>query len=235
MMARWTSYLTLTTLIALLVTACAGPVQPTETALPTLVSERPSATPTAVQATVSPTAMPPTVTPEPTSTPEPTEELATESGSLGDWGPVQTREILALGVRFDLPEEFQGLPSDLDGEMAYASSDVPDVQVGVMWRDLEPPMEPEAALLPTPSRVLASEPIETAWGNGRLITLEVLGMAEEGQEAPVVGVERHVLVVRTNDDPPRAVDFYLRASSETQLEAYAGLLEGVLETATFDE
>ena len=230
-MARWTDHLILTTLIAVLVTACAGPT----TALPTTVPERPSSTTTAVPATASPRAVPPTVTPMPTNKPEPTQELATESGSPAGWGPAQTREILALGLRFDLPESFQGLPSDLDGQMAYRSPDLPDVQVGVMWRDLEPPMEPEAALLPTPSRVLASDPIDTAWGSGRVITLELLGMADEGHEAPVVGVARHVLLVRTDVPGRRAVDFYLRAPGEKQLEAYAGLLDGMLESATFDE
>ncbi len=214
-------------LVTLLVVACAVPgQQPTPT--------QPPATPPPT-ATAEPSPIPPTATVVSTDTPSATEEAAADSTPQVGEQPTETREIMALGLRFELPEDFQGMPSDLDGQMAYVSRRAPGIQVGVMWRDLEPPMEPEAALLPTPSRVLASDPFEAPWGNGRVVTLELLGAAEEGQEAPVVAVSRHVLVVRTEDGGRRAVDFFLRAPDEQQLEAYVGLLDGMLDTAEFIE
>jgi len=172
---------------------------------------------------------------------EPALRLALESASWEDdrplvaWGAMREVKVAALGLRFELPESFQGLPSDLDGQLAFASRDVPNVQVGVLWSDLEPPMEPEAAVLPTPSRVVASEPVELLLGSGRLITLEVLGIADEGEEAPVLAVERHMLLVVTSDEGRRAIDLYLRAPDYKQLEAYAEVLDGMVETAEFVE
>lgn len=167
--------------------------------------------------------------------------MAVETAAWGDgqpaaeWGSMQERTVEAIGLRFMLPARFQGMPSDLDGQYVYASPDLPGVQVGVLWCRLDPPTEAEAALLPTPSRVLDSQPVELGGGSGRMVTLELLGAAEEGQEAPVVGVERHLLVVRTDDQGRLGVSIYMRAPELDQLEASGDLLESVIASVSFGE
>jgi len=151
-----------------------------------------------------------------------------------DWGQPTERVIESIGMRFDLPESFQGRPSDLDGQYAYAHRDDPNLQVSVEWARLEPPMEPEAALLPTPARVLKSEPVELAWGTGRLVTLELLGMADEGEVAPVVGASKHLLVVRTDAEGRLGISIALRAPELDQLETNLDLLDAIIASVRFE-
>jgi hypothetical protein len=100
------------------------------------------------------------------------------------------------------------------------------LRLGVRWADLEPPQEPEAALLPQPAQILDSEPVDLTWGSGRRFTVEVYGQAPGGDEqAPVQAVETHVLVVVELAGGRRAFDVYVEAPGAGQL----GILEAVLQ------
>lgn len=223
------------TLVALAALTLASCVPDTPTEVPTwpTASSPPSVTPL-------PTYQPAESTSEPMQEPPATEASKPEGDETGvvasaGWGQPTERVITAIGMRFLLPEGFQGRPTDLDGQHAYAFRDDPNLQVGVEWVLLEPPMEPEAALLPSPSRVLASEPVELDWGSGRLVTLELLGVADEGEAAPVVGATEQLLVVRTDDGGRLGVSVYLRALEMDQLEANADLLDEVIASVRFEE
>jgi hypothetical protein len=92
------------------------------------------------------------------------------------------------------------------------------LRLGVQWADLEPPQEPEAALLPKPATTLESHPVDLGWGSGRWFTVQVFAEAAEGAgQAPVVAVENHVLVVVQRDGARRAIDVYASAPTGEQL------------------
>jgi hypothetical protein len=48
----------------------------------------------------------------------------------------------------------------LEPEWAWAPDGADSLRIGVNWMDIQPPQEVEAAMLPTPSQVIHSEPIE---------------------------------------------------------------------------
>jgi hypothetical protein len=100
----------------------------------------------------------------------------------------------------------------------WAAPDDEALRLGVRWADLEPPQEPEAAMLPKPAQILESWPVELSWGSGRWFTMEVYEEAEEGAgQAPVKAVEYHVLVVVDRDGGRRAIDVYASAPTGDQL------------------
>ncbi len=238
-----TSVRSILTILAAVALAACAPVTPTPVpgwptaSAPPAVTALPTTAPTDEPTpTDLPTAEP---TAEPTQEPPVAGDHEPEGGDAdmvasADWGQLTERVIEAIGMRFDLPEGFQGRPSDLEGQYIYAYRDDPNLQVSVEWARLEPPMEPEAVLLPSPSRVLKSEPMELAWGTGRLVTLELLGSADEGQVAPVVGASKHLLVVRTDDQGRLGISIALRAPELDQLEANLDLLDAIIASVSFE-
>jgi hypothetical protein len=114
--------------------------------------------------------------------------------------------IEEAGIFFDLDSIWQRI----EPEWIWARNDSSPGTIGVSWLDIEPPMEPEPALLPGNSRILESETIDLEWGFARDFTMEIFGEVEPGNdaEAPVIALEYHVLVQVAWNEKRRAYDFY---------------------------
>jgi hypothetical protein len=136
----------------------------------------------------------------------------------------QRAQIAEAGLSLDVPTTW--IQIDV---ATWAALEDDAMRLGVRWADLEPPQEPEAALLPQPAQILESQPMELPWGSGRQFTVEVYGEAEEGAgQAPVESVETHVLVVVERDGARRAIDVYTQASSAGQLAEIEDVLQRAL-------
>jgi len=135
-----------------------------------------------------------------------------------------TITIDEAGISFDLDSIWQRV----EPEWIWARNDSTPGTIGVAWIDIEPPMEPEPALLPGNSRILESETIDLEWGFARDFTMEIFGEVEPGNdaEAPVIALEYHVLVQVTWDEKRRAYDFF---SSHPDREGLENLIPVVLE------
>jgi hypothetical protein len=88
-------------------------------------------------------------------------------------------------------------------------------------------------MLPTPSQVIHSEPIELDWASGRLFTIKVYASAAQGGDtrAPVQSVETHVIVVVNLGDTRRALSFYASGQTAEQLATLDASLQQMLETS----
>jgi hypothetical protein len=147
----------------------------------------------------------------------------------GSTGPYQSVEILQAGISFHLPVTWQrGGPA-----WTWSPNGVDQPSVGMRWIDLQPPMEPEASLLPRPSQILCSQPIELPWASGRSFTVAVYGPVPEGgdAQAPVKSVETHILVVAASDGSRRAYDFYAAGTTAKQLGTVQPVLDQMLTSA----
>ena len=136
-----------------------------------------------------------------------------------------------IRLRFEAPVVWQRL----DPEWAWTSDANGEMQVGVNWAYLEPPLEMEAALLPQPAQILAAEPMATALGEGRTFTLETYGEAapSDGNDAkaPVQTVETHVLVAVEQNGQRLGVDFYASAPTAEQLAELDDALQVLISSA----
>lgn len=141
----------------------------------------------------------------------------------------QKVDIPEAGLVFEVPVGWQRLET----EWAWSPDDANGLRIGVNWMDIQPPQEVEAAMLPAPSQVIHSEPVELGWGSGRRFTLEVYAPAAQGSDtqAPVQSVETHVLVVVSLRDTRRAFDFYAIGQTAEQLAILEPSLQHVLETS----
>ncbi|NOR83667.1 MAG: hypothetical protein GQ526_09260 [Ardenticatenales bacterium] len=121
----------------------------------------------------------------------------------------------------------------LEPEWAWAPDGGNSLRIGVNWMDIRPPQEAEAAMLPTPSQVIHSEPIELDWASGRLFTVEVYSSAAQGDDtrAPVQSVETHVIFVVNLGDTRLAFDFYASGQTAEQLAVLDPSLQHMLETS----
>ncbi len=133
-------------------------------------------------------------------------------------------QVAEAGLSLEVPATWTQIDA-----ATWAAPEDDAMRLGVQWADLEPPQEPEAALLPQPAQILESQPMELPWGSGRQFTVEVYGEAEEGAgQAPVQSVEIHVLVVVERDGARRAIDVYTQASSAGQLAEIEDVLQRAL-------
>jgi hypothetical protein len=133
------------------------------------------------------------------------------------------------GIGFEVPGNWQQ-----EGKEWIWSPDGPaGPRVGLNWIDLQGPGEPEAALLPRPSQILGSQPIELPWASGRSFTVSVYGPAPEGgdAQAPIQSVETHVLVVVIGHGTRRAYDFYAAGSTAKELDTVQPVLDEILTSA----
>jgi hypothetical protein len=181
----------------------------------------------------------PAVTETPTAAPAPTESpipADTASPEQEPWS-YQTIDIEEIGLRFEVPAGWDRVGS----EWAWAppgrgAQVIQRLIIGVHWATLAPPQEPEAVLLPGPSEIVDSEPVEVGWGGGRSYTLEVLESAPEdgGTRAPVSSVETHVIIVVPRDGGRLGVDFYARADDSEQLEDIQPFLEHMVDSSMME-
>lgn len=220
---RFYAGLVLALFLAFLMAGC-GEVTPEATATP----EPPDATATPVDV-VDDVA-------EPTATPDAQPDPADESTPTSDVGDapteeaVQTVAIPPADLQVAVPETWVRL----EPGWIWAPDAEADSRVGVAWADLQPPQEPEAALLPENAQIVDSVLVDLAWGQGRQFLVEVYGEApQEGdQQAPVVSVETHVLVVVTQDSGRVAYDFFATAPTLEQLESIEPILHQMLASVT---
>jgi hypothetical protein len=147
-------------------------------------------------------------------------------------------EIAGTGLSFEVPNgwfriepEWAWMPPD-----AQHPGEESALRLGGVWTDLQPPIEPEAALLPQPSQVLYSEEATLSWGQGQRFLVEVYGPAAQGSDAqaPVESVELHVLVVVDRDGARRAFDLYARGASMEDLGTLEPLLQRMLDSSRLE-
>lgn len=141
----------------------------------------------------------------------------------------QEVNIPEAGLVFEVPAGWLRL----EPEWAWAPDGANSLRLGVTWMDVQPPQEVEAALLPTPSQVIDSEPVELGWASGRRFTVEVYAPAVQGDgtRAPVQSVEMHVILVVSLGDTRRAIDFYAIGQTAEQLAILEPSLQHMLETS----
>ena len=201
-------------LLALVLVGCGlasnGDGEPDTAPTPTTEVMEPSATPT--ETTLAPTATQPPV--------EPTEEVPLVYGGV---------DVSDAGLTFEVPDSW----IRLEPEWTWAPEPDAGLQIGVNWLDLEPPQEAEAAMLPSPSEVVSSEPIDLAFGSGRRVVINVLAPATEGgdAQAPVESTQIHVLITLVEDDTRRAYDFYAVGHDGDQLAVIDPVLQHMLDSA----
>jgi hypothetical protein len=169
--------------------------------------------------------------------PAPSESAPTQAGSTVTPGQLSADtpagyravEIPEAGIGFDVPGTWQ----QAGQEWAWSPQDADGERVGLSWIDLQPPMEAEAALLPRPSQILGSQPVELAWASGRSFTVAVYGPVAAGREAqaPVQSVQTHVLVVASGEGSRRAYDFYAAGPTVEALDTLQIVLDRMLTTA----
>ena len=144
----------------------------------------------------------------------------------------QRVEIADTGLSFEVPVGWLRLAP----AWAWVPAEGSGLRLGVNWMDLQPPMKPEAAMLPSPSQVLSSEQVVLSWGQGRCVVLEVYVPAAQGGDAkaPVESVEIHVLVVVNQEGVRRGYGLYVRGDTAEELAGLEPLLGRVLETSTLE-
>lgn len=140
-------------------------------------------------------------------------------------------ELSEANLALEVPAAWQSRPQELD--QAWVADGLDRFRLGVRWTELQPPMEIEAALLPQPAQVLASEPVELSWGSGRRVTLELYGPAAEGgdEQAPVASVETHILITAEIGGTRYGYDLYAAAPTAEGLEQLAPLLQHMVDTS----
>jgi len=138
-----------------------------------------------------------------------------------------------LGLTFEVPADWTQFEPDL----AWTPEPGGELRLAVTWTELEPPMEPEAVLLPSPSQIMDSEPIDLAWTKGRRFSLKVFGPEGEGSdsEAAVASVQTHVLLSLDAGGDRLGVDLYASAPSAEALKQLEPALQHALESALWAE
>lgn len=174
-----------------------------------------------VEATAAPS---PTATPQATPTPMPPAPGNVEISSAV--------QIADAGLTVEVPGGWLRIEPDWAWKPDAESRSL----LGVKWVDLQPPMQAEAALLPSPSQIVQSEAVYPAWGGGRSFTLEVYGEAAPGGgKAPVTAVETHILIVVDRDGARRAYDLYASGGTADELAALQPTLKHMLDSAALGE
>jgi len=145
----------------------------------------------------------------------------------GEIGAYQKIEVPELDLMYEIPANwYQGV----NGEIWF-TDETPGAFIGVKWLDLEAPQEPEAVLLPHPSRTIFSGDFDLDGVAGRMIGLETYAHVSEGDEkASVVTVETHVIAVVVSDNQRRALDVYVGADSQAELESIVAVYQHLLGT-----
>jgi hypothetical protein len=158
-------------------------------------------------------------------TPEATEPPASDGMSF------QVVEIPQVGLSFEMPADWQRIES----EWAWAPGSESALRLGVNGVGLEPPMEPEAVLLPNHAQILDAVPIQLAWGEGRRFLLERYAPAAESDgaevKAPIEAVEMHALSVIELDGESLGLDLYASAPTAEALAGMEPLFQHVVGTA----
>jgi hypothetical protein len=133
------------------------------------------------------------------------------------------------GLSVEVPSSWQRL----ERAWAWSGDGAAVPRVEVVWRELPPPLEAEAAMLPSPAQILESTPITLGWGTGRRVTLEIYGSqpVSGAARAPVLAVETHVLIVVPRDGSRYAYDFAAHARTADDLRAVHVVLQHMVDSS----
>jgi hypothetical protein len=145
----------------------------------------------------------------------------------------QTVNVPDLGLTFEVPAGWR----QPEPRLAWTPEDGSVLRLGFNGVALEPPTEPEPALLPQLAQILESERVDLEWAEGRSFTLEVYRPAvEDGDtKAPVESVQEHVLVVLKRGEGLLGLDFYASAPDVEALSSLEPALRRMLDTVTLAE
>jgi hypothetical protein len=134
--------------------------------------------------------------------------------------------VAEAGLSLELPAGWAPLEPGTWSAPGDASA-----HLGVVAIAVQPPVEPEAALLPQPGQVLDSWALSLPWASGRAFVVEVYGEAVQGDgKAPVEAVEMHALFVLDQDGARRAIDICASAPTADRLNALRPAFEHALES-----
>ena len=168
---------------------------------------------------------------DPTPTVDVPEEEASDGDAPNGEAPLDyvTVDVPEAGLSFEVP----GGWSRLDPDWRWVPEAGVSQQIGVIWAALEPPQEAEAVVLPSPSEVVSSEPVELAFGEGRRVVLNVFapGTEESDEQAPVEAVEAHVLITVVQGGVRRAFSFFASAPDQAALAELEPMLEHMVASA----
>ncbi len=157
------------------------------------------------------------------------QEAEEETSSVPAYRPVSVPQI---GLSFEVPADWQ----QLDPETAWAPGPDSDHRLALNGVELEPPMEPEALMLPNDAQIIESQPIDLGWAKGRRFTLEVYASAaQQGEEAAVESVQTHTLITIAQGEKRLGLDFYTVAPSIEGLQELEPVLQRMLDTAQLAE
>jgi hypothetical protein len=138
-------------------------------------------------------------------------------------------DISEAGLSFEVPVSWERL-----GEAwAWSPDGAEWPRVELLWRELPPPLEAEAAMLPSPASILESTPVTLQWAAGRRVTLEIYGSQplSDDARAPILAVETHVLVVVPHNGSRYAYDFAACARMAEELARPQVVLHQMLESS----
>jgi hypothetical protein len=153
-------------------------------------------------------------------------------GSTSSAPAYQQVTIPEMGLSFEVPADWQ----QLEPEMAWTPDESGERRLALNGVEIEPPMEPEATMLPNPAQIVESQPVDLGWAKGRRFTLEVYASAAQGDgKAPVESVQTHVLVTLDQGEKRLGLDFYAVAPSAEALKELEPALQRMLDTATWVE
>lgn len=141
-------------------------------------------------------------------------------------GTYRREEVVDVGLSLEVPADWMEIEPGI-----WAAPERDALRLGVKSIVQEPSQEPEAGLLPEPSQILESKPVELEWGSGRRVLLEVYGEAPAaGGLAPVTSVEMHVLALLEQGTGRQAIDIYISAPKAEDLVALEPVLDRALES-----
>lgn len=146
-----------------------------------------------------------------------------------------TITIPSQGLRFDIPSAWQ----EVEGVQAWTPEERQDVYLGFHFEVIEPPAEVEALMMPSamaPSQQSINqgrEEVSTNQGPAYRYTIQLVDSSGDGGNE--IGLETHVITMKTEDEVKQAYDFYLGAPDSTTLEQFLPALEHALDTFQFTE
>ncbi|MFO7942988.1 MAG: GerMN domain-containing protein [Anaerolineales bacterium] len=158
------------------------------------------------------------------------EETATPETADGESEMIT---IPSEGLQFEIPASWK----KVEGAQAWNPEGNDKVYLGFHTEEIEPPAEVEAvmmpsALAPSPQAITQGrEEISTNLGDAFRYTIHIVDPNAEGEEP--VGVETHVIYIKTEEDSKIAYDFYLGAPDEKGINKYLPILLHTLDTSQF--
>ncbi|MFO8035606.1 MAG: GerMN domain-containing protein [Anaerolineales bacterium] len=160
------------------------------------------------------------------------EEEPTPEASAEDY---MTITIPSRGLLFEIPSAWQ----KVEGVQAWTPKGRQEVYLGFHTKAIEPPAEVESVMMPSemaPSQQSINqgrEEISTNQGPAYRYTIQLVESGGDGGSE--IGLETHVITMKTEEDVKQAYDFYLGAPDSATLEQFLPVLGHALDTFQFAE